>query len=48
MKKSQVIIKKIKVKKKNAMIKKQFYNISLNQITAEQATKNMLIAETMT
>ena len=42
------MIKKIKVKKKNVIIKKKFHDMNLNQVTAEQTTKNMSIAETMT
>ena len=48
MKKSQVIIEKMKVKKKNVIIKKKFYDMNLDQVTAEQTTKNMSIAKTMT
>ena len=48
MKKSQVIIKKIKVKKKKTTVKKKFHDMNLDQMTVEQTTKNMLIAEIIT
>ena len=48
MKKSQVIIEKIKVKKKEMTVKKKFHDMDLDQVIAEWATKNMSIAETMT
>ena len=48
MKKSQVMIKKMKVKKEEMTVKKKFHDMNLNQVTAEQTIKDMLIAETMT
>ena len=47
-KKSQVMIEKIKVKKEEMIIKKKFHDMNLDQVVAKWATKDMSIAKTMT